>query len=179
MKADLQRMHPVLPPGARCFFWNVPEHIGLIVGEGSAMATWYQDNSIEGKLLGQYSTEHSRQSFFFLHDQDGHLLEIIPGSGQRTSDIGQTKYADGYSDVGACFAKAGELDAAKVEFQKALAIMPSHPMANAGLGIAMTQSGHYLEAIPILERAMRLSPSNQGVAVNLQIARMHTQSDAR
>ena len=167
---DLKRMHPRFPPGSRSYFWKIPAHIGFLVGDGQALRVWYDDAGIQARFLSEYHPDSSRPSFFFLHDENGRLVEIVPGAADPYMDNPPTLYADGLTDLGTCFVKNGELEAALTEWKKAIKIQPNHAIANANLGILLVQMGRYNEAVSVLERAVLLDPGNAGARLHLDVA---------
>ncbi len=170
IESDLKRMHPTFPAGSRCYFWRVPEHIGFLISDGPSLRVWYNDPTLEGRFLSEYRPDAQRPSYFFLHEENGHPMEIIRGPADPYLKSPHPAYADGHNDLGTCFARVGEHEAAITEWRKAIAVKPEHTHANANLGILLAQMGRFQEAIPILERAVILDPSNVGAKLHLRLA---------
>jgi tetratricopeptide (TPR) repeat protein len=72
-------------------------------------------------------------------------VHTVPGSAKMHSNVGRE------------YLKRGQLDQARAELQNALAIYPEYPDALQYLALVESWTGHDLEAIRLLESAVRMS----------------------
>jgi tetratricopeptide (TPR) repeat protein len=157
-KRDLLRQHPAFPEGARCFFWNVPYFIGFQLADGPALRVWYDDLTLEGRFIREYTPDRTRPTFFFVHDHAGHLVEVTPGYPDPDLAHPPAEYSDAHAHLAYWLSRVGEMDRAILECRKALEVEPDHRAATANLGIFLVETGAPDEGAPALERAIRLDP---------------------
>lgn len=160
---DLARLHPAFPESARCYFWNIPAGLGFQLVERRALNVWFAVPGLEARLLSSYAPVARRRAFFFGHDEQGHLFEIVQGHPDPALAAPPPLYADALADLGTCLAQAGDMDAAVIEWQKALALDQAHPVVNANLGMVLVDRGEFAAAEPVLARAAMLAPENAEV----------------
>jgi Copper type II ascorbate-dependent monooxygenase, C-terminal domain/Tetratricopeptide repeat len=65
----------------------------------------------------------------------------------------------------------GELDAAATQYSLALQISPEHAPSTNNLGVVRCKQGRFGDAIPLLEKALRLDPKLEDARHNLNLAR--------
>ncbi len=160
---DLARFHPAFPDSARCYFWNVPAGLGFQLVERRALNVWFATPGLEARLLSSYTPAARHPAFFFGHDDQGHLFEILQGNPDPSLAAPPPLYADALADLGTSLARTGEMDAATIEWRKALSLDPAHPVVNGNLGIVLVDRGEFAAAEPLLARAAMLAPENAEV----------------
>lgn len=91
-------------------------------------------------------------------------VRVVPGSAKMRTDLG------------AEYMYRGQLDAARLEYQTALAIFPNDPGAVEWLGLLDARTGNDQEALQLLKTALALTPRSginyEFVVVNLAVQLM-------
>ena len=64
----------------------------------------------------------------------------------------------GHNNLGLYLSERGEIDEAKVQFEKAIEYNPAYPEPHSNLGMALANTGHPAEAMPHFQEALRLRP---------------------
>ena len=84
--------------------------------------------------------------------------------------------ARAHSNVAAEYAKLGELDKARAEYQTALDIFPDYPDAIENYAILQSRTGHDQDALRLFQRALYVTPNDRldytWMAVNLAVQLM-------
>jgi len=73
----------------------------------------------------------------------------------------------GHNNLGLYLSERGEIDEAKVQFEKAIESNPAYPEPHSNLGMALANTGHPAEAMPHFQEALRLSPQVKIANFNL------------
>ncbi|MFH0808900.1 MAG: tetratricopeptide repeat protein [Pseudomonadota bacterium] len=71
------------------------------------------------------------------------------------------------NSLGVCYADLGDFEAAKIQFNKAVAARPEEVMAHYNVGFAHLRQGERQEALASFQAAMRLDPANFEVRFQL------------
>ena len=169
-RSDLARLHPTLPDSARCYFWNIPPGLGFQLIERRALRVWLDAPGVEGHDLSSYTPDTAHPAFFFAHDGEGHLFEIVPAFPDPLLEAPPSLYSDAHSDLGTRFAEVGDAETAIAEWRKALKVDPDHASASANLGITLLGAGRYEEAAEALVRAASLNPEDADLRLYLGLA---------
>jgi len=94
------------------------------------------------------------------------VILIVPGlvvwQRARRSDLGADAFRRGEKLLA-----LGQADQAALEFRNALAHNPQDSRSRAALGLALVQSGHYVEASPYLNAVVKSDPNNGPVWMGL------------
>jgi len=153
-QSDLLRMHPTLEPGAHCYFWNVPVNIGFQLADGIALRVWYADSTLRGEWMDDYVPAPGHRDYFFGHDGNGHLFEIVRGEPDPYMENPPPTFADCHNDFGVRLANLGDVAGAQTEWRKVLRVAPRHARALYNLGLAQLDAGHSVEGTALLERSV-------------------------
>ena len=78
-----------------------------------------------------------------------------------------TDYADGFNNLGRCYAEVGRMAEAVSSLQRAVELAPSNPMFHTNLGVALASMGRYDEARAQFETATRIDPNYQPAQAQL------------
>lgn len=70
------------------------------------------------------------------------------------------EFVDAYNQLGAAEVSMGDLPHAAEHFQKAIDIVPEHPLALANLAIVLAKLNRYKEAGPVARRALKAAPAS-------------------
>jgi len=169
-RSDMLAAHPTLPDSASVYFWNIPVHIGFQLADGPALRTWYDNPTLSGHFLREYTGDDRHPSFFFGHDDRGHLVEIIPGEPDPQLAAPPSIYAIAHSDLGTRLAMAGRPDAAIIEWRKALQVDPTLTEALSNLALTLVERGRHREAIAILPQAIAANPAQSELKLSFGFA---------
>ncbi|HEV8479865.1 MAG TPA: tetratricopeptide repeat protein [Candidatus Eisenbacteria bacterium] len=153
-ESDLRRMHPTLEPGAHCYFWNVPVNIGFQLADGIALRVWYADSTLRGEWMDDYVPAPGHRDYFFGHDGNGHLFEIVRGEPDPYMKNPPATFADCHNDLGVRLANLGDVAGAQTEWRKVLRVAPRHAPTLYNLGLAQLDAGHSVEGTALLERSV-------------------------
>jgi Tfp pilus assembly protein PilF len=153
-QTDLQHMHPTLEPGSHLYFWNIPFNIGFQLADGVALRVWYADSTLRGAWMNDYRPDAGHRDYFFGHDGDGHLFEIVRGEPDPWLTNPPASYADCHNDLGVRLANLGDVAAAQTEWKKVLRVAPRHAKALMNLGLAQLDAGQSAEGTALLERSV-------------------------
>ena len=153
-QSDLQHMHPTLEPGSHLYFWNIPFNIGFQLADGIALRVWYADSTLRGAWMNDYVPAAGHRDYFFGHDGDGHLFEIVRGEPDPWLTNPPAPYADCHNDLGVRLANLGDVAAAEEEWNKVLRVAPRHAKALMNLGLAQLDAGKSAEGTALLERSV-------------------------
>ena len=86
IRADLLATHPSLPPHTRVYFGRIPNNIGLIAAQQSALRVWYRDTTVSARYYSAYRPrgvgEPPGRDLFFRFDSSGvrALAEVVSGA---------------------------------------------------------------------------------------------------
>ena len=160
-------MHPTFPESARVYLWNLPPWIGFQLADGPAFRVWYGDPTLSGQFLSAYTPHPRRPTFFFGHDDQMSLIEIVRGRPDPGLAAPPPIYTAAHNDLGATLSGTGEVEAAVVEWQKVLEVDPDFKDTLANLGMTLSRLERNAEALPILERAVTLDPEAPDVRLAL------------
>ena len=134
-----------------------------MLGVALALASWMARHGTYpmfvacGLVLGTLARVSCLQGSFWVDDATvfSHGLDINPQS-----------YVSEYS-LGNMFEKQGELDEARVHYERALRINPEYAPAHNDLGAALSLEGELDEAIARYREALRLRPNFREARANL------------
>jgi tetratricopeptide (TPR) repeat protein len=149
---------------------------GMIVYEESVLITGaYQNLSIQ--LPSKSKAGRSNQATVSIRQ----LQHKIPGEAQKEFDKGRSastkgdhsnalehfhkavtidpEFADAFNGIGATYVALGQLQPAADQFQKAIDLVPDHPLALANLSVVLCKLEHYHEAGQVARRALKLDPT--------------------
>jgi hypothetical protein len=161
IRADLLVTHPVLPPHARVYFGRIPNNIGLIVAQQSALRVWYRDTTLSAQYYSAYrprgAGEPPGKDFFFRFDSTGvrSLVEVV--SGPEDIDAAREHNPEWESDhekLAMLFLRAGDARRAAVEFEK-LSELPTRSDAAVFASVCRNIVGDYAQADSLLSAAQR------------------------
>src|ERR1700722_5892476 len=82
----------------------------------------------------------------------------------------QLKNADAAFHAGYSALQAGNLEQARIQFAQAASLAPQIPEGHEALGEVLIELGRPVEAVPELEAALQLKPSDQEIETNLAMA---------
>jgi hypothetical protein len=153
-QGDLERMYPKLEPGSHLYFWNIPFNIGFQLADGIALRVWYADSTLRGAWMNDYVPAAGHRDYFFAHNGDGHLFEIVRGEPDPWLANPPPPYADCHNDLGVRLANLGDVAAAEKEWNKVLRVAPRHAKALMNLGLAQLDAGKSAEGTALLERSV-------------------------
>jgi tetratricopeptide (TPR) repeat protein len=80
--------------------------------------------------------------------------------------------ADAYLGLAGCQAASRRFDAAAATLQHAEAAEPGNPVVIANRGVLLSDGGHPVEAVPLLQRALTLDPGFDEARFNLALAHL-------
>lgn len=158
-QSDLRQLHPTLEPGSHLYFWNIPFNIGFQLADGIALRVWYADSTLRGAWMNDYVPAPGHRDYFFGHDGNGHLFEIVRGNADPWLTNPPASYADCHNDLGVRLANLGDVAAAENEWRKVLRVSPRHAKALMNLGLAQLDAGENAEGNALLERSVESDSS--------------------
>jgi tetratricopeptide (TPR) repeat protein len=83
------------------------------------------------------------------------------------------------SNRAACFLKLGQPERAETDSRKSVAIEPNYCKGQFRLGLALHALERYPEAVPVLEKALKMEPKNKQVKVAIGFAEMKARKQAQ
>src|SRR5580704_19319823 len=92
--------------------------------------------------------------------------QAAPGSPAYDS----LQQADAAFHAGYAALQAGNLEQARIQFAQAASLAPQIPEGHEALGEVLIELGRPVEAVPELEAALQLKPSDQEIETNLAMA---------
>jgi tetratricopeptide (TPR) repeat protein len=166
-RSNLEQLHPTFPESARIYLWNLPPWIGFQLADGPAFRVWYGNPTLSGHFLSAYSPSPHRPTFFFGHDDEMNLIEIVKGRPDPGLADPPPIYTAAHNDLGATLSGVGEVEAALEEWRKVLEVDPDFIDSLANLGMTLTRLERNAEALPVLERAVALDPKAPDIRLTL------------
>ncbi len=137
------------------------EHLSQMTRDGVAEAKIWFEKAIE------FDPDYARAyvNLGFLHYNEWRLwgidrdvnLDRALALGQKAAELDET-LAGAYVLMALTHQYRGRHDAAEAEAQKALVLEPTHAETLGNLGGFLKRSGRGRQAVPVLEKAMRLEP---------------------
>ena len=126
----------------------------------SSTSTRYPNSTVSIKQLAHRPPPEARKAF-----EKGSLAE---GNGDhehaaelfREAITIDPEFADAYNELGAVDAARGNLPQALKDFQKAVNIVPEHPLALPNLAIVLAKLRRFHGAAVVARRALQLSPGS-------------------
>jgi hypothetical protein len=140
MRDDLLRKHPTLPRHARLYFFDVPQNIGFMVGDGAAVRVWYRDSTLRAGYLSDYRPRAAADTagpgaapaaagkdLFFRYDTTNTWIELAKGA----EDLEAGRRADpeweaDHRKLAIVLGSAGDWKGAAVEVEKLAAAFPGN-----------------------------------------------------
>jgi len=138
MRDDLLRQHPSVPPRSRLYFFDVPQNIGFMVGDGAAVRVWYRDSTLRAGYLSDYRPRAAADTagaalpaagrdLFFRYDTTNVWIELVKGA----EDIEAARRADpewesDHRKLALVLGTAGDWGGAAAELEKLAAAFPDN-----------------------------------------------------
>ncbi len=123
IRERLFRLHPTLPPYSRLYFAHVPNHIGLLAGDGPAIRIWYDDSTLRARYYSAYARRAPADTlgadYFFRFDPEDNLVEVVAGTEDtQTALKNNTQWRHDHGVIASLFMKSGDTRRAAVEYGK-------------------------------------------------------------
>jgi hypothetical protein len=157
--AELLREHPSLPSHTRVYMARVPNNIGLIAGQASALQVWYRDHTVTADFYNGYRprtyAEPSGDDLFFRFDPDRILVEIVPGPENIGAAMAANpEWQDDHEKLSMLFLRSGDLDRAAEEFEK-LSQLPNATQATMYASVCRLVQGNSTRSDSLLRSAQQ------------------------
>jgi hypothetical protein len=161
IRSELLLTHPTLPPHTRLYFARIPNNIGLITAQESALRVWYRDTTMQAHFYSAYRprepSKPSGKDLFFRFDSTGAraLVEIVSGP----EDIGMARrqnpeWESDHEKLAMLFLRGGDVACASTEFEK-LASLPQRADAALFASVCRRVQGDSTAAESLFESARK------------------------
>ncbi|HEY6867881.1 MAG TPA: glycosyltransferase family 39 protein, partial [Candidatus Eisenbacteria bacterium] len=146
LRDDLLHKHPTLPSGSRLYFWDVPQNIGLIVGDGAPVRVWYRDSTLRAGYVSAYAPRRAvaavGQDYFFRFDSTATWVEVTRGAEDvEAARRANPRWADDHRALALALGGAGDWAGAAAEIEKLAAVYPQDFQYALNLGVCYENLG--------------------------------------
>jgi hypothetical protein len=128
IRRDLLAQAPHLPHGTRVYFSDVPNNVGLIAGDVSALGVWYRDSSVVGRFYSDYSPDPAREHRFFHYDTSSTTLhEVRTGlEDVQLAVASNPRWVEEHGTLATLLVRHGDPAGAATEFSKLARVPGMH-----------------------------------------------------
>ena len=163
-------------PHSRFYFWQMPDRIGFLYGDGPAIRVWYGDSTLRAGLLSTWRPRAAGDTGpdrFFRLDGD-RLNEVLVGDEDGARALADDPaWASRHGELAVTFARANDMVAAAREYEKLARAQPrnAEPAYNAwacwnAAGDTLAARPWQLEALrrPLVSEQVRQAMRASGLA---------------
>lgn len=179
LRDDLLHKHPTLEPHTRLYFAQVPQNIGLVVGDGAAFRVWYRDTTLRAGFLSEYRPRAADapqgQDLFFRFDTTVTWTEIVKGPESRDAMAGDPTWEDNHRMLAHTLGVAGDWRGAAGELAKLADAYPRNVEYPLNLGEVLERAGDPVGAERAYLRALQVpdAPTASRTEASARLARLH------